>query len=63
MIGQINADRISDNLLIAVLLVYPFVSLATCTLIGLGFRKLSRALWGDMLFTPPTKMVFATDIR
>ncbi|WP_034456122.1 acyltransferase family protein [Buttiauxella noackiae] len=63
MIGQINTDRISDNLLIAVLLVYPFVSLATCTLIGLGFRKLSRALWGDLFFTPPAKMVFAADRR
>ncbi|MFB0711720.1 acyltransferase family protein [Buttiauxella noackiae] len=61
MIGQINTDRISDNLLIAVLLLYPFVSLATCTLIGLGFRKLSRALWGDLFFTPPAKMVFAAD--
>lgn len=63
MIGQINTDRISDNLLIAVLLVYPFVSLATCTLLGLGFRKLSRALWGDLFFTPPAKMVFAADRR
>lgn len=63
MIGQINTDRISDNLLIAVLLLYPFVSLATCTLIGLGFRKLSRALWGDLFFTPPAKMVFAADRR
>ncbi|UNK59777.1 acyltransferase family protein [Buttiauxella ferragutiae] len=63
MLGQISAGRISGNLLLAILLVYPFASLAICTLLGLGFRKLSRTLCGDMFFSPPAKMVVATDTR
>jgi uncharacterized membrane protein YcfT len=57
MIGQINRGQISDPLLLVVLLVYPFVSLGICTLSGLGFRKLSRALFGDMFFSPPAKLI------
>ncbi|TNV22003.1 hypothetical protein FH968_03730 [Buttiauxella sp. B2] len=63
MIGQINHGQLSDELLLVVLMVYPFASLAICTLFGLGFRKLSRALCGDMFFSPPARMVTATDAR
>ncbi|MGB7800069.1 acyltransferase family protein [Buttiauxella sp.] len=59
-LGQVTAGHLSDNLVLAILLVYPFVSLAICTLLGLGFRKLSRVLCGDMFFSPPKKMVTAT---
>ncbi|MNC55573.1 Inner membrane protein YcfT [compost metagenome] len=62
-LGQISAGRISDNLLLAILMVYPFVSLAICTVLGLGFRKLSRAAFGDMFFSPPAKLVPATQAR
>ena len=60
-LGQINAGHLSENLLLAILLVYPFVSLTICTLLGLGFRKLSQTLCGDMFFSPPKKLVTATD--
>lgn len=62
-LGQISTGRISDNLLLAILMVYPFVSLAICTVLGLGFRKLSRAAFGDMFFSPPAKLVTATQAR
>lgn len=56
MIARINGGGLSDKLVMAILLVYPFVSLAICTLIGLGFRKLSSGLFRDMFFSPPAKI-------
>jgi uncharacterized membrane protein YcfT len=35
-------------------LFYPFARLLVCTLVGLGARKLSGALFGDLFFSPPT---------
>jgi uncharacterized membrane protein YcfT len=55
MIAQISAGQFSPQVVLGILLVYPFVSLAICTLIGLGFRKLSTALFADMFFSPPAK--------
>lgn len=63
MIKKINQGALSDELLLIVLMLYPFASLAICTLAGLGFRKLSRALFGDVFFSPPAKMVTATEAR
>lgn len=56
-LAQINQGELPGQLVLAILLVYPFVSLAVCTLIGLGFRKLSTALFGDVLFSPPAKLM------
>ena len=56
MIARINNGSFSGPLVLAILLVYPFISLAICTLAGLGFRKLSVALFGDMFFSPPAKI-------
>ncbi|WP_435929904.1 acyltransferase family protein [Dryocola sp. BD613] len=55
-IAQINQGRLSGQVVLAILLVYPFASLAICTLTGLGFRKLSARLFGDMFFSPPAKL-------
>lgn len=56
MIAQINRGQFADDIVLAILLVYPFASLAICTLIGLGFRKLSTALFGDVFFSPPARL-------
>ncbi len=55
-IAQIDQGRWSSQVVLAILLVYPFASLVICTLTGLGFRKLSTALFGDMFFSPPAKL-------
>jgi uncharacterized membrane protein YcfT len=57
MIAQMTQGQLSDELVMAILLVYPFASLAVCTLIGLGFRRLSTALFGDLFFSPPAKLL------
>ncbi|SMG53261.1 acyltransferase family protein [Cedecea sp. NFIX57] len=56
MLAKINSGELSDTLVLAILLVYPFVSLGICTLVGLGFRKLSVALFGDLFFSPPAQI-------
>lgn len=63
MIAQISQGQFSSNVVMGILLVYPFVSLALCTFIGLGFRKLSTLLFGDVFFSPPAKFVPATNLR
>ena len=51
LIPQINAAVWSPDLL----LVYPFASLLVCTLLGLAVRKVSQGLFGDILFSPPSR--------
>lgn len=63
MIAQIGQGQFSDSVVTGILLVYPFASLALCTLIGLGFRKLSTAAFGDIFFSPPARLVAAENAR
>ena len=41
---------------LTLILVYPFISLLVCTLVGLWARKLSTALFGDLFFSPPARL-------
>lgn len=54
LIPQMNAERWSPQVELALLLVYPFVSLLICTLAGLLVRKLSQRAFSDLLFSPPS---------
>lgn len=63
MAARINQHQLSDNLLLAVLLVYPFVCLGLCTLVGLGVRKLSNLLFNDVLFTLPKALTLKPATR
>lgn len=54
LIPQINAARLSSQVELALLLVYPFVSLLICTLAGLLVRKFSQRVFSDVLFSPPS---------
>lgn len=54
LIPQINAARWSPPIELALLLVYPFVSLLICTLAGLLVRKFSQRAFNDLLFSPPS---------
>lgn len=56
LIGQLNSGHWPVWAELTLVAVYPFVSLLTCTLVGLGVRKLSSALAGDILFTPPVSL-------
>ncbi|MCU6671107.1 acyltransferase family protein [Enterobacteriaceae bacterium H4N4] len=63
LIGELNAGRWPVWAELTLILVYPFVSLLTCTLVGLGVRKLSSALLGDVFFTPPARPAPAQSVR
>lgn len=56
MIKQLNAGALPPGVELAILLVYPFVTLLICTLFGLLVRKISTGLFGDLFFTPPAKI-------
>lgn len=56
LLAPLNAGRWSETAELALLLTYPFLSLAACTLVGLGVRKLSALLFADLFFTPPTRL-------
>lgn len=45
----------SAALELGLILVYPFLALGLCVLAGLAARRLSRAVFGDVLFTPPSR--------
>ncbi len=47
---------LSPTLELGLLLVYPLLSLLVCTLVGLGIRRLSVRLFGDLFFSPPEKL-------
>jgi uncharacterized membrane protein YcfT len=53
-IGEMNAATWPVWAELTLVLFYPFASLLVCTLVGLGARKLSGALFGDLFFSPPT---------
>lgn len=52
-IGQMNAATWPQWAELTLVLFYPFASLLICTLVGLGTRKLSGILFGDLFFSPP----------
>ncbi len=56
MIHQLNSGTWPVWAELTLVLLYPFVSLLVCTLVGLGARKLSTALTGDFFFTPPARL-------
>lgn len=55
-IGELNAADWPVWAELTLILIYPFASLIVCTLVGLGARKLSSALFGDIFFTPPARL-------
>ncbi|MFY9995611.1 MAG: acyltransferase family protein [Leclercia sp.] len=63
LIGELNAGRWPVWAELTLILVYPFVSLLACTLVGLGARKLSSALMGDIFFSPPARPASAQAAR
>ena len=56
MIREMNAAYWPIWAELTLILVYPFISLLVCTLVGLGARKLSTALFGDLFFSPPARL-------
>ncbi|CBG87948.1 acyltransferase family protein [Citrobacter rodentium] len=63
LIPAINGAVWSPRTELALLLVYPFISLLVCTLFGLAVRKLSQGLLGDILFSPPSRPAVASYSR
>jgi uncharacterized membrane protein YcfT len=55
LIAEMNAAYWPVWAELTLILIYPFVSLLVCTLAGLGMRKISTALFGDLFFSPPTR--------
>lgn len=56
LIGEMNAATWPVWAELALILFYPFASLLICTLVGLGARKASTALFGDVFFSPPARL-------
>jgi uncharacterized membrane protein YcfT len=63
LLAQLNQGRFSQPIELAILLVYPFASLAICTLFGLATRRISAFIFSDVLFTPPRPLVTAPATR
>ncbi|VYU62271.1 acyltransferase family protein [Metakosakonia massiliensis] len=56
LLRPLNAGSWPPAAELALLLCYPFLSLIVCTVVGLGVRKASSALFGDLFFTPPARL-------
>ena len=63
LIGEMNAAYWPVWAELSLILVYPFASLLICTLAGLGVRKLSTALFGDIFFSPPSTLTLSPTTR
>ncbi|HEY4434587.1 acyltransferase family protein [Lelliottia wanjuensis] len=63
LIGQLNAGTWPVWAELSLILVYPFISLLVCTLFGLGARRVSSALFGDVFFAPPARLAPAQATR
>ncbi|MDU7098975.1 MAG: acyltransferase family protein [Enterobacter sp.] len=63
LIGEMNAAYWPVWAELTLILVYPFASLLICTLAGLGVRKLSTALFGDIFFSPPSTLTLSPTTR
>lgn len=56
LIGELNAASWPIWAELTLIVLYPFASLLICTLVGLGARKLSTTLFGDVFFSPPARL-------
>ena len=63
LIGEMNAAYWPVWAELTLILVYPFASLLVCTLVGLGIRKISTSLFGDVFFSPPATLAPSTATR
>lgn len=63
LLAQLNRGQLSQTFELAILLVYPFASLALCTLSGLATRRISTLIFSDVLFTPPKPLVVSPAVR
>ncbi|WP_234082108.1 acyltransferase family protein [Enterobacter quasiroggenkampii] len=63
LIGEMNAAYWPVWAELTLILVYPFASLLICTLAGLGVRKISTALFGDIFFSPPSPLTLSPTTR
>lgn len=63
LLTPMNAGRWPPAVELSIILLYPFVSLVICTLVGLCIRKMSSAMFADLFFTPPTKLRPAAQVR
>lgn len=63
LMGEMNAAYWPVWAELALILVYPFASLLICTLAGLGVRKISTALFGDLFFSPPSASALSPATR
>ena len=63
LLTPMNAGRWSPAFELTIVLLYPFCSLAICTLVGLCIRKISSAIFADLLFTPPSRLASPLQAR
>ena len=63
LLTPMNAGRWSPAFELTIVLLYPFCSLAICTLVGLCIRKISSAIFADLLFTPPARLASPLQAR
>ena len=56
LIPLLNQAQLPPMVELALLLVYPFISLLICTAVGLMVRTLSTRLFGDLFFSPPVDL-------
>lgn len=52
---KLNQASWSPQIELALLLVYPFLSLLLCTLAGLVVRSVSQKVFADLFFSPPSR--------
>ncbi|PWW09949.1 acyltransferase family protein [Mangrovibacter plantisponsor] len=62
-LSLIKGDVLSTPVILGILLVYPFISLAICTAVGMAARKVSQRLFSDILFTPPLPVATQSPAR
>ncbi|PWF49999.1 hypothetical protein BHT19_0003080 [[Kluyvera] intestini] len=63
LLTPMNAGRWSPAFELTIVLLYPFCSLAICTLVGLCIRKISSAIFADLLFTQPARLASPLQAR
>jgi uncharacterized membrane protein YcfT len=56
LLTPMNAGRWSPAVELTIVLLYPFCSLVICTLVGLCIRKISSAIFADLLFHPASQI-------
>ncbi|MGK9171698.1 acyltransferase family protein [Yokenella regensburgei] len=63
LLAPLNAGKWPAVAELALILTYPFLSLVVCVTVGLGVRKLSAWIFGDLFFTPPAKLRLVPSLR